>query len=84
MKEIKFEELNLKFQNSELLTIDNLGERFNMSISVSDGKNDIDTAIIMITLNPIIDQQTTAPKFSHVNFSFVFFSSDIVIFSRIF
>ncbi|VBB35074.1 unnamed protein product, partial [Acanthocheilonema viteae] len=68
-------EINEKFgvlsiRNSELLTVDNLGERFNMSLSVSDGKNDIDTAIIMITLNPIIDQQTVAPKFSHNVYAF--------------
>uniref|UniRef100_A0A0R3RJR3 Cadherin domain-containing protein n=1 Tax=Elaeophora elaphi TaxID=1147741 RepID=A0A0R3RJR3_9BILA len=60
----------LSIKNSELLTVDNLGERFNMSLSVSDGKNDIDTAIIMITLNPIIDQQTIAPKFSHNVYAF--------------
>lgn len=41
-----------------------------MSLSVSDGKNEADTAIIMVTLNPIIDQQILAPKFSHVNFLF--------------
>ncbi|VDK80581.1 unnamed protein product, partial [Onchocerca ochengi] len=45
-------EINEKFgvlsiRNSELLTIDNLGERFNMTLSVSDGKNEVDTAIIM-------------------------------------
>ncbi|CAG9533294.1 unnamed protein product [Cercopithifilaria johnstoni] len=60
----------LSIRNSELLTIDNLGERFNMSLSVSDGKNDIDTAIIMITLNPNIDQQTVAPKFAHNVYAF--------------
>uniref|UniRef100_A0A1I8EXD5 Cadherin domain-containing protein n=1 Tax=Wuchereria bancrofti TaxID=6293 RepID=A0A1I8EXD5_WUCBA len=68
-------EINEKFgvlsiQNSELLTVDNLGEHFNMSLSISNGKNIIDTAIIMVTLNPIIDQQTMAPKFSHNVYAF--------------
>ncbi|VDN83893.1 unnamed protein product, partial [Brugia pahangi] len=68
-------EINEKFgvlsiRNSELLTVDNLGEHFNMSLSISNGKNIIDTAIIMITLNPIIDQQIMAPKFSHNIYAF--------------
>ncbi|VDO36089.1 unnamed protein product [Onchocerca flexuosa] len=68
-------EINEKFgvlsiRNSELLTIDNLGERFNMTLSVSDGKNEADTAIIMVTLIPVIDRQTMAPKFSHNVYAF--------------
>ncbi|KAM3719724.1 Cadherin-23 [Dirofilaria immitis] len=68
-------EINEKFgilsiQNSELLTIDNLGERFNMTVSMCSGKNEIDTAIIMVTLSPVIDHQTMAPKFSHNVYAF--------------
>ncbi|MCP9261414.1 BMA-CDH-7 [Dirofilaria immitis] len=63
--------LNLKEKsNSELLTIDNLGERFNMTVSMCSGKNEIDTAIIMVTLSPVIDHQTMAPKFSHNVYAF--------------
>uniref|UniRef100_A0A1I7VDM4 Cadherin domain-containing protein n=1 Tax=Loa loa TaxID=7209 RepID=A0A1I7VDM4_LOALO len=41
-----------------------------MSLSITDGKNVIDTIIIMVTLNPIIDQQIMAPKFSHSIYAF--------------
>uniref|UniRef100_A0A915PYH9 Cadherin domain-containing protein n=1 Tax=Setaria digitata TaxID=48799 RepID=A0A915PYH9_9BILA len=68
-------EINEKFgvlsiRNSELLTVDNLGERFNMSLSIYDGKNEADTATVMVTLNPIIHHQTMAPKFSHNVYAF--------------
>ncbi|VDK71416.1 unnamed protein product, partial [Gongylonema pulchrum] len=42
----------LSIRDSKLLTVDNLGERFNMSVSVSDGKHEADTAVIMVTLEP--------------------------------
>lgn len=48
------------------MTIDSLGEHFNISISVSDGQNEADNAVIMVTLEPILEYQTMAPKFSHV------------------
>uniref|UniRef100_A0A914R0J7 Uncharacterized protein n=1 Tax=Parascaris equorum TaxID=6256 RepID=A0A914R0J7_PAREQ len=56
-------------QDAQHLTVENLGERFNVTVAVSNGANEVDTAVVMVSLEPRTDLESSAPKFTQVSFA---------------
>ncbi|VDM45688.1 unnamed protein product [Toxocara canis] len=60
----------LSVTDAQQLTVENLGERFNLTVTVSDGTNEIDTAIVMVSLEPRTNLESNAPKFTQEVYAF--------------
>uniref|UniRef100_A0A915AFR7 Cadherin domain-containing protein n=1 Tax=Parascaris univalens TaxID=6257 RepID=A0A915AFR7_PARUN len=56
--------------DAQHLTVENLGERFNVTVAVSNGANEVDTAVVMVSLEPRTDLESSAPKFTQEVYAF--------------